>query len=97
MKYFTGDFYFGIYLGDKEILAKLFKIESSLEEVKINVAYIKNAISELVDFMKSNSIGNELFHRDMIIYESLTELKIILNEILDTICGKIEVEKKIKF
>jgi len=81
-------------LGDKEILAKLFKIESSLEEVKINVAYIKNAISELVDFMKSNFIGNELLQRDMIMYESLTELKIILNEILDVVCGKLEVGKK---
>lgn len=84
----------GSHLGDKEILAKLFKMESSIEEVKMDVAYIKNAISELIDFMKSNSIGNELLQRDMIIYESLMELKIILNEILDVVCGKLEIEKK---
>jgi hypothetical protein len=35
-----------------------------------------------------------LLQRDMIIYESLTELKIILNEILDIVCGKLEIEKK---
>jgi hypothetical protein len=30
----------------------------------------------------------------MIIYESLTELKIILNEILDIVYGKFEIGKK---
>jgi predicted LPLAT superfamily acyltransferase len=94
LKYLIGIFILGSHLGDKEILAKLFKMESSIEEVKMDVAYIKNAISELIDFMKSNSIGNELLQRDMIIYESLTELKIILNEILDVVCGKLEIEKK---
>ncbi len=67
---------------------KLSNIERSVEEMKIDISYIKNHVDGIIDFMNSNQLRNELLQRDMVIYELLNEIKILLNEILNILLNK---------
>lgn len=67
---------------------KLSNIERSVEEMKIDISYLKNHVDGIIDFMNSNQLRNELLQRDMVIYELLNEIKILLNEILNILLNK---------
>ncbi|MEM2136384.1 MAG: hypothetical protein QXI93_00300 [Candidatus Methanomethylicia archaeon] len=75
-------------MGDKDILLKLSKLESYMEEIRIDIGYLKNIINNLVDSLSSNNLRNEMLQRDMIIYEALNEMKIAVNEILNILYEK---------
>ncbi|MEM1549041.1 MAG: hypothetical protein QXO74_00875 [Candidatus Methanomethylicia archaeon] len=75
-------------MGGKELSIKLSNIERSVEEMKIDISYIKNHVDGIIDFMNSNQLRNELLQRDMVIYELLNEIKILLNEILNILLNK---------
>ncbi|MEM0085228.1 MAG: hypothetical protein QW743_07775 [Candidatus Methanomethylicia archaeon] len=75
-------------MGGKELSIKLSNIERSVEEMKIDISYLKNHVDGIIDFMNSNQLRNELLQRDMVIYELLNEIKILLNEILNILLNK---------
>lgn len=76
------------FMSGKELPIKLSNIERSIEEIKIDISYLKNNVDGIIDFINSNQLRNELLQRDMVIYELLNEVKILLNEILNVLLNK---------
>lgn len=76
------------FMNGKELPIKLSNIERSIEEIKIDISYLKNNVDGIIDFINSNQLRNELLQRDMVIYELLNEVKILLNEILNVLLNK---------
>ncbi|MCS7097040.1 MAG: hypothetical protein NZ926_00945 [Candidatus Methanomethylicia archaeon] len=73
---------------DKNLIAKVSKIESLIEEIKIEIFYIKNSLEKIMGYITSNNIKSELIQRDVIMHTSINEVKLLLNEILNILYYK---------
>jgi len=64
---------------------KLSKIENSINEMRIDISYLKNAVNNIISLLDSNitTFKDTFLQKDIIIYESLNEIKVLLNEILN--------------
>lgn len=72
-------------MGEKDLLMKLSKIENSINEMRIDISYLKNAVNDIISLLNSNSttFKDTFLQKDIMIYESLNEIKVLLNEILN--------------
>jgi len=72
-------------MGEKDLLTKLSKIENSINEMRIDISYLKNAVNNIISLLDSNitTFKDTFLQKDVIIYESLNEIKVLLNEILN--------------